>query len=178
MSIERGAALPIVRAARGVPGQIAFVVADIRQAIEEWGVHEGRPEWRLWTYGPLMCRDQSYRGAPSDYSMLLAVNGAGPQLELVQPLTGPSIYSEWLDEGRTGVHHLGYYVDDLDTVVEQMARAGYPAVQTGAGYGADGSGSYAYWDLRAELGIYLEGIQVPTVRREPEWRYPQIGEAR
>ena len=54
-----------------------------------------------------------------------------------------------------------------------MQEDGFPIVQTGRGYGADGSGYYAYFDTRAVLGFYLEGIQVPISRREPEQIWPR-----
>lgn len=163
--------IPLIAAAGGVVGQVAFVVDDMDAALRTWGSDAGH--WRLWEYGPAMIDRQTYAGTPSTYSMILAMNGANPQLELVQPLTGPSIYTTWRDAGGVGVHHLGYYVDDLETVACQMVEAGFPIVQTGDGFGADGTGSFAYFDTRAAIGIYLEGIQVPLRRRDPERVWPE-----
>ena len=165
--------IPLVAAAHGVPGQVAIVVDDLDEALRTWGVADGgREEWRIWTYGPEMFRSQSYLGAPSEHSMMLAMNGASPMLELVQPVTGPSIYHTWRDEGGRGIHHLGYYVDVLAPVIPLMESAGFPCVQTGEGHGVDGSGAFAYFDTRRLLGFYLEGIEVPRQRRPPERVWP------
>jgi hypothetical protein len=170
-----GSRIPLVAAAGGVPGQVAIVVTDIEEAMRLWGADRG--PWRVWTYGPAMLPEQTYLGAPSRHSMLLAMNGSDPMLELVQPLDGPSIYHTWLEQGRSGVHHLGYYVDDLDAVTRAMEEAGYPCVQTGSGHGADGTGGFAYFDTLAVLGFYLEAIVAPIERRAPERLWPAGGGA-
>ena len=167
--------IPLIAVAGRVPDQIAFVVEDLSTALRRWGVTAADDHWRIWTYGPTMIEEQTYLGEPADYSMLLAMNGTRPQLELVQPLDGPSIYHTWRNAGRTGVHHLGYYVDDIDEVIGSMQDAGFACVQTGARYGADGTGKFAYFDTVEALGFYLEGIQVPTERRAPESVWPEGG---
>lgn len=165
--------IPLVRAAGGVIGQVAIVVEDMRRAIETWGAADEQHEWRVWEYSPAMIPRQTYLGRPANYSMLLGMNGAHPQFELIQPLQGPSIYHTWLEEGRSGIHHLGFYVSDLASVTPQMEEAGFDCVLTGEGHGADGSGSFAYYDTRAVLGCYVEGIEVPSARRPPMYVWPE-----
>lgn len=164
--------IPLVKAAGGVIGQVAVVVEDLRAALKMWGSSDSDHVWRIWTYSPEMIRIQTYLGEPSHYAMRVAMNGQFPQFEFVQPLIGPSIYDTWLAEGRTGVHHLGFYVDQLRPVINQMERAGFATVLTGEGYGLDDSGHFAYFDTRNVLGFYLEGIQVPVHRRPPELTWP------
>jgi methylmalonyl-CoA/ethylmalonyl-CoA epimerase len=165
--------IPLIRYCQNHPGQIGMIVADMDAALRTWGTADpSRSNWRIWTYGPQMIAEQTYLGEPSTHSMRLAMNGSGPQLELIEPLTGPSIYHTWLEEHGPGMHHLGFYVDNCDLVGEEMNAAGFPSVQTGRGFGADGTGVYAYFDTRSELGFYLEAIEVPAVRRTPEIVWP------
>ncbi len=164
--------IPLVRAANGVIGQVAVVVIDAEAAMKAWGSADSEHEWRVWTYSPQMIQHQTYLGQPSAYSMVVAMNGQQPQFEFVQPLAGPSIYDTWLEDGHHGVHHLGFYVDTLAPVIDEMEEAGFPTVLTGEGYGLDGTGHFAYFDTRPLLGFYLEGIQVPVVRRPPEYIWP------
>jgi hypothetical protein len=49
-----------------------------------------------------------------------------------------------------------------------MRSAGYEPVQEGAGYAADGGGSFFYFDLTATMGLYLEVITVSGGRRPGE----------
>jgi hypothetical protein len=41
--------------------------------------------------------------------------------ELVESLTGPSIWEDFLKERGPGMHHFGYYADDIDGAIEAMA---------------------------------------------------------
>lgn len=100
--------------------------------------------------------------------MRLALNSERPQIELIESTLGPNLYEEWLAGHGEGIHHLGYFVESVTGVIEDMERAGFEAVQTGLGTGLDGDGGYAYFDLRAELGIYVEAIEAPSRRRTPE----------
>ena len=104
--------------------------------------------------------------------MTIAISPTTPQIELVQPREGPSIYEEWLAQRGEGLHHLGFWVDSLTDAAAEFTASGYEAIQTGAGYGLDGDGGYSYFDTSAELGVILELIEVPKRRREPDFVYP------
>ena len=83
--------------------------------------------------------------------MRLALAQVGPtQYELIEPIEGPTTYHEYLDEyldaRGEGLHHLSYYVPDIDAEIARMAALGYPLLQSGRGFGVDGDGAYAYFD--------------------------------
>jgi methylmalonyl-CoA/ethylmalonyl-CoA epimerase len=154
-------------------GQVGIVVRDLDASLERYSrVWELGP-WRCWTYGPRTVPELSFRGARGDYEMRIALCGSGPQMELIEPLRGPSIYHEWLAEHGEGLHHLGIYVPSFDEGLAAMAKDGYEPVQLGRGYGAGGDGGYAYFDLRPVLGVYLELIEVPRERIPPERVFPE-----
>lgn len=74
----------------------------------------------------------------------------GVNLELIEPLDGPSTYTadEW---GRTGVHHLGCFAyDNPRDAVDRFERAGFPVVQSGVFEGVE------FWYL--DLSSVLEGV--------------------
>lgn len=100
--------------------------------------------------------------------MRVALRGSGPQVELIEPLSGPTIYDEWITRRGYGLHHLGFWVRQLDDAITQMALAGFPLLQAGWGTGADGTGGFAYFDTEAIYGYILEAIEVPRARRSPE----------
>jgi methylmalonyl-CoA/ethylmalonyl-CoA epimerase len=105
--------------------------------------------------------------------MILAMAGSDPLIELIVPLHGPSIYHDFKERQGTGLHHLGYYVDDLAATTRRMAAAGYAMVQSGRATGQDGTGAYAYYDTYDELGYFLEAVVVPRVRRPPHRVWPE-----
>jgi len=54
------------------------------------------------------------RGRPTSTSIKVAFAQSGPvQIELIQPLEGQSIYTEFLAAKGEGLHHLGFEVDDF-----------------------------------------------------------------
>ena len=130
------------------------------------------PAWRIWTYDERIVPERIYRGGEGRFSMRLALGGSDPQVELIEPLQGPSAYHDWIDEHGYGFHHVGYYVEDVRAVMDAMARAGFELLQAGLGFGADGSGGFAYFDTAGALGYVTEAIEVPRRRHEPEALWP------
>jgi catechol 2,3-dioxygenase-like lactoylglutathione lyase family enzyme len=148
--------------------QVGIVVTDLEESIDRYAATFGLGDWRIWTYEQKMFSASSFRGGPATYSMRLALSGDGPQVELIEPLAGPSLYHEWLAESAGGVHHLGSRVESLDEAMEALGAKGWEMIQMGRGYGADGDGGFAYFDTRGEHGMILEVIEVPRQRVEPE----------
>ena len=166
-------AIPIVEASDGRPGQIAVLVPDLEAALARHGLSpHAEPAWRIWTYDERIVRERFYRGGEGRFTMRLALGGTHPQLELIQPLQGPSAYHDWIAQHGYGFHHVGYYVPDARATTAAMERAGFEVLMGGSGFGADGSGAFAYYDTVAALGYVTEAIEVPARRHEPEALWP------
>lgn len=156
----------------GPVAQVGIVVDDIVTATERYGRVLGVTDWMRYTYGPAVLTDQQYRGEPAAFSMHIALGGQQPQIELIEPAEGPSIYDEHLERFGPSMHHLGVYVDSLDDAIDRMARSGYAVLQKGTGFGLDGDGGFAYFDTAADLHTIVEAIVLPRRRRPPlaTWR--------
>ncbi len=155
------------------PSQIGIVVPDLEAAVERYDVLWGGGPWRGFTYGVGFIPEVRYRGEPATHTMRIAINGLTPQIELIQPLEGPSIYHDFLEQGGHGLHHLGFWVDSIEDAVSSMTKAGYDCTQAGFGYGLDGDGGYAYFDTERDFGVILEAIEIPKRRREPDFTWPK-----
>lgn len=153
-------------------GQIGIVVRDLESACRRYSALWRCGPWRIYTYGPGILSSQSYRGSPSRFAMRIALNTTTPQLELLEPLDGPSVYDEWLERNGEGIHHLAVYADDADEAIASFAAAGYALLQEGRGFGLDGDGVFAYFDTEHDLGYLLEVVQTPKLRREPDLVIP------
>ena len=153
-------------------GQLGIVVRDLESACLRYSALWRCGPWRVFTYGPAILSYQRFRGEPSRFSVRIALNPATPQIELLQPLEGPSTYHEFLERRGEGVHHVAVYVDDADEAVASLVAAGYPVLQEGRGFGVDGDGAFVYFDTEHDLGYLLEVVQPPTTRREPELLIP------
>jgi 4-hydroxyphenylpyruvate dioxygenase-like putative hemolysin len=76
--------------------------------------------------------------------------------ELIQPLKGKSVYSDFLEEKGEGFHHLAFIVQDLDKEVADMKNRGFKVIQTGA----RPKSRWAYFDTdRISGGCVIELIQ-------------------
>ena len=153
--------------------QIALVVRNLDGAMEQYWQRLHVGPWSVYTYGPPLVREMTYRGKRQDYRMRLALAHMGETtIELIQPLAGDNIYEEHLAHKGEGLHHIGVFVPSFDEAVAEAARQGYAVLQSGRGYGARGDGGYAYLDTEATLGMILEVIEVLRERVPPEAVFP------
>ncbi|HEX8447872.1 MAG TPA: VOC family protein [Sphingomonas sp.] len=109
--------------------QLAFVPHDFEAAIRFWTETMGAgPFFRL---PHIAYRAARYRGETShvDFSVVLGYWG-DMQIELVeQHCDSPSIYRQWLDDGREGLHHVCVLVDSIAHARTVCAAAGAQVVQ-------------------------------------------------
>jgi hypothetical protein len=161
--------------------QICLVVRDLDRAMAQWSIL-GIGPWRVHELGPNWVREMTFRGKAQRTAVKYAGADSGDlNIELIQPGDEPNVYTEHLDAHGEGLHHLGYFVANLQTAIDEMTALGYDIVQLGHGLGVDGDGGYAYFDTIASLGCMLEAIEPPRQLPEPLRWYPappnQVGSA-
>jgi methylmalonyl-CoA/ethylmalonyl-CoA epimerase len=153
--------------------QVGIVVRDLEAAMRAYHDLLGVGPWRVYTYGPGLVKDMTYRGRRQDYTMRIALTTLGSWIvELVESIEGPNIYEEFLERHGEGLHHVMTIVDDFDAAVARLQSLGYELIQSGRGFGRTGDGGFAYFDTTAELGIILEVVSIPKERVDPELVYP------
>jgi catechol 2,3-dioxygenase-like lactoylglutathione lyase family enzyme len=153
--------------------QVAVVVRDLDAAMVRYWTQHGIGPWDVYTYGPQRLSVMTFRGESRPYVMKLALAFVGDTMyELIESVEGPSIYDEHLAAHGEGLHHLGYYVADIDEAIAAMAARGYALLQSGRGFGQDGDGAYAYFDTASDLGCIMEAIEQPRQMPPPEQTYP------
>jgi hypothetical protein len=139
--------------------QTAWVVPDIAATEQHLTALAGIREWTRLPdirFDPESC---TFRGEPADFTAHISMAYVGEmQLELIQPVRGQSIYSEFLGSTGGGLHHLCWEVEDLDGALARAGEAGMTAVQTGDMAG--GSIRFAYLDGAAHGVPYVELAQL------------------
>lgn len=126
------------------PVQIAWVTTDLDATESALTTLLGAKKWVRVPdvhFGPDTC---TYRGRPADFVADISFSYAGDtQLELIAPVTGVSVYSEFLDRAGPGLHHICVEVDDVDAAVgaaEVVQRGTMPGGMEFAYVSADSAG--------------------------------------
>jgi catechol 2,3-dioxygenase-like lactoylglutathione lyase family enzyme len=136
------------------PVQIAWVTKDLDATENALTSLLGARKWVRVPdvhFGPDTC---TYRGQPADFVAHISFSYAGDtQLELIAPVSGESVYSEFLDRAGPGLHHICIEVDDVDEAVsgtEVVARGVMP-----------GGMEFAYVTAEAAGVPYIEIAHIP-----------------
>ncbi len=153
--------------------QIAILVPDIDKAVETYWKRFGIGPWHHYTYGKPLVKRMTRNGKPYDYKMKVALSYIGEmRIELIEPLEGDTVYSEFIEQHGYGMHHIGVLTDDMQKSLEHARECGLDMTQDGAGFGPDDDGHYAYLDTEDLLGTTVELIERPKRRNPPEKIYP------
>jgi methylmalonyl-CoA/ethylmalonyl-CoA epimerase len=119
--------------------QVAIVAKDIDEGLSHL-VDLGIGPFMVFEVGPHNSVDLTYDGKPADYSMILAFATHGNMMwEVIQPLEGTTIYSDFLDGGHQGLHHVaisGTGVSYEERAAE-LERRGYRYLMGGRAFGGD-----------------------------------------
>ena len=135
--------------------QVGMVVKDIDKVIEFYSSTFGIGPWvvREGEYRELKVRDKIY----SCKTKVAWANFGPIELELFQVREGRSLHSEFLDKGREGVHHLGFFVskEEKERIIAELAKTGINVVQAAKRPNV----SYAFLDTEKIGGVFFELIE-------------------
>jgi hypothetical protein len=153
--------------------QMALVVRDIDASMRAYWELLRMGPWTGYTLTPDILKDMHYRGGPGDFSFRHALAWKdGVQMELIQPLSGRSIFDDFLREHGEGLHHVGIYVPDQPKAVAELKAAGFRPLQGARGFGATGDGAFDYFETDHPLCTIIEVIGAPSERRPATFVYP------
>lgn len=141
------------------PVQVCAVVKDLDRAMKRLTELFGIGPFRV-IHCPAEGREdrQFYYGKPARFRTRQAFADLGSlELELIQPLEGQSIWSDFLEEHGPGLHHIRFNLPDLDDAVVELKGKGIGLTQEGAGIRAG-----TYWvnfDTEKEIGFIIEAMK-------------------
>jgi len=152
--------------------QIGLVVRDLQQTMEQYTKLLGWGPWNVYRHEAPRLYDTVVRGEPAEFTMLGAETHVGDiGFELLQPLSGRSIYDEWLEERGEGLHHVGVMLHDPAEAVrlkEGLAELGAPLLMGGR----VGETEFFYLDTEPSLKIIIESGTGHAIDLEPDYVYP------
>jgi len=138
------------------PTQIAWVVQDVEKSKAFFQDMLGVTNFSPTVTTRLKDYDGTYYGEPSDAEnyVTMAYSG-GTFIELIQPISGKSIFKDYIDDNPTGgVQHIAYGtpISNLDKVILEFENKGYNVVSSFDTPIA----KIVFFDTREEIGIFTE----------------------
>jgi methylmalonyl-CoA/ethylmalonyl-CoA epimerase len=154
--------------------QICIIVPDIEVAVRNFYEKLGVGPWHFYTYGKPLVKRMTRDGKPTEYRMKVALSNIGSmRIELIEPLEGDTVYSEFVEKHGYGIHHLGILTENMQQALSQAREAGIAMTMDGEGFGPDDDGHYAYLDTEPLIQTTIELIERPKRRNPPERIYPE-----
>lgn len=154
--------------------QVAWVVKDISTSIkffkEVMGIDNFSP------VGTIRASEfeATYYGKPSNAESLVSLAFSdGTFIELIQPLSGNSIFQDYVDKNPAGgIQHVAYSVPValLDKVISGFTDKGFPVVSTFNHPIA----RIVFFDTRKEIGVFTE---IMGITKEGEMAVEQMKHA-
>lgn len=115
--------------------QIAYVVPDLDEAVSHWTQAMGvGPFYDFPIPLPFEELSVAEHPAPLDEPIFGGVSisySGDTMIELIQPGTAPSTYRDFLESGKSGVHHYGTWIDDYDATLARARANGVPVLLEG-----------------------------------------------
>jgi catechol 2,3-dioxygenase-like lactoylglutathione lyase family enzyme len=148
------------------PVQIAWVTRDLDATEKALTTLLGAKKWvRIPSvhFAPDTC---TFRGRPADFVAHISLSYAGDtQLEVIAPVSGESIYTEFLDRVGPGLHHICVEAPDtgaFDAALADAESHGAPVVQQGV---MPGGMRFGYVSAEAAGVPYIEIAHIsPEIR--------------
>jgi methylmalonyl-CoA epimerase len=135
-------------------GQIGVVVKDLDSAVKYYSEVLGLGPFRIADERDIP--DTTYRGQKHPLKLKQAWVLMGEvELELIQVLGGDSTHTEFLATKGEGLHHLGFFVEDLEKELAKAKKQGIGVIQSGKIEG----GGFVYLDTVDIAGVIFELVQ-------------------
>ncbi|MGJ3247354.1 MAG: VOC family protein [Elainellaceae cyanobacterium] len=147
--------------------EICIVTRDYQKTMEGL-VKLGIGPWRVYTFDETTVSEQTYRGKTAQYAIKVCFAQAKNVIwEIMQPLSGPTIFQEFLDRHGEGIHHIAFNCGDMpwEARIQEFESRGFRLIQSGSWMGQN---AFAFFDTEAETTTVFETYFFP-----PSFEYPE-----
>ncbi len=136
--------------------QIGIITRDIEVKARAWSNILGLPMPEIIITDTLDKTRAEYNGEPTTARAKLAFFHMGQlDVELIEPIDGPSTWRDQLDQHGDSLHHIAFKIKGMQEKVAYLSSQGVPLLQRGEYSG----GRYTYLDGVAQLGTILELLE-------------------
>ena len=147
--------------------EICIVTPDHRRTMADlWKLGIG--PWKVYTFDPSNTSNQTYRGEPCEFTLKVCFAVLDSIVwELMEPISGPTIMSDFLRQHGEGIHHIAFDCNHVpwQERLDEFQMRGFNLVQTGSWMGIN---SFAFFEgERGSRPTTFETYFFPE-----DWEYP------
>ncbi len=139
-------------------GQLGYVYKNIEKQAKLMEETLGLPKFQIIDVPNL---DTQFRDKRTIVDIKVGFSQLGMlELELIQWVDGDSIYKEFIEQGKEGLHHYGVYIENLESYSTKMKEMGFQSVNASQFVNL----KWDYFDTIDVLGVCLEFIEKTKMR--------------
>jgi hypothetical protein len=143
--------------------QLGIVVEDVEETAKNYWELFGVGPWMLIDFKPPHLANVTLHGIALQDNIEVHVKAAiaqfgDIQIELLQPIRGPSTYMEFLKTRGQGIHHVSFdRIEDHDEMVSGLNSAGIEIESSGL---LGGTITFTYMATQKDLGTIFEALKI------------------
>lgn len=153
---------------------VSVVTRDLRKTMRNYHEILGWEPWNGFILKPPRHTSTELHGKPTHFTMEAASTQVGSiNFEIIQPLEGPSVYKEFLEQHGEGFQHMSCWQwlieEDARKMLDAFKQRGIGVAMTGL---IDGHLRYYYLDTLPTVKIHIEVAKSGAPGAKPDWVYP------
>jgi len=148
--------------------QLGIVVEDVEEIAKNYWELFGVGPWTLIDFKPPHLANVTLHGIAIhdnvDVHIKAAIAQFGDiQIELLQPVKGPSTYMEFLKTRGQGIHHVSFdRIEDHDEMISGLNRIGIETESSGL---LGGTITFTYMATQKDLGTIFEALKIDSNKK-------------
>jgi 4-hydroxyphenylpyruvate dioxygenase-like putative hemolysin len=139
--------------------QLGFVFRDIEKQAK---IMESTFGFSKFIFGAPSTHTVNFRGRESLITRQLAFSRLGTaQIELIKWIDGNCTYKEYLEQGKEGLHHIAFYVEDSNSYISEFAKNGIRILQSSIIFNL----RVTHMDSEKKFGFLIELLEKESRRK-------------
>ena len=141
------------------PIQIGMLVNDLEKTLENLEKIFGIGPFRIVEYPPENMKNvtREYNGKPADFTAKFCFFDLGNiELEIIQPLSGKNIWSDYLNQNGPGIHHIKFNIPRHKEVKDYLGEYDVKMTQMGSAVGKNAGKEWAFYGTKDLIGFDIE----------------------
>jgi methylmalonyl-CoA/ethylmalonyl-CoA epimerase len=141
------------------PIQIGLIVEDLDKTLENLQNIFGIGPFRVVDFPPEGHENimRKYHGKDADFTAKFCFFNLGNiELEIIQPLSGESIWRDFINKNGPGLHHIKFSIPEHEAVHQYFAENEIGISQMGASVGKNAGKTWVFYDTEDKIGFAIE----------------------